>query len=188
MKIAAGSLKKGGYIVHNGEIWHVLKTDFNYRGRGSATVRARIRNVITGAVLENTTKSDFPYEAADVEPVQVQFLYKDGATVYFMDQRTYEQHELPLKAVGEVANFLKEGDNVFIVMYNGKPISMRTPQTVRLKVIEADDAVKGDTATAPKKVVTVETGVSIKVPLFIKKGDIILINPDTGQYMERTTA
>jgi elongation factor P len=84
-------------------------------------------------------------------------------------------------------NFLKEGDSVYIVMHDGKPISMRPPQSVKLKVIEADDAVKGDTATAPKKTVTVETGVTVKVPLFIKKDEIIVINPETGEYVERAT-
>jgi elongation factor P len=187
MKIEAGSLKKGMYVVHNGEIWQVLKTDFSHYGRGSASVRVRMKNVLTGAVLENASKSVFSYEQADVEPVLVQYLYKDGTNVIFMDQRTYEQHELSQKAVGDIVNFLKEGDSVYIVMHDGKPISMRPPQSVKLKVIEADDAVKGDTATAPKKTVTVETGVTVKVPLFIKKDEIIVINPETGEYVERAT-
>lgn len=185
MKTSAASLKKGQFVLLNGSMWQVLKTDFNYRGRGSASVKTRIRNVESGAVLEHTTKSDYVFDTPEVDVVQMQFLYKDGQFVHFMELHTFEQHQVAVGIVGDVVNYLKEGDLLYVLLYEGKPLTIRPPQSVRLKIIEADDAVKGDTATAPKKTAVVETGVSVKVPLFIKKGDTIVINPETGEYIER---
>ncbi len=185
MKITASGLKKGQYIMLNSEIWQVVKTDFNYRGRGSANVKARIKNILTGATIEHTTKSEAQFDVPDIEQLQVQFLYKDGSQFVFMDGRTYEQYHLSTQTTGTVGDYLKEGESVYILLYNDAPISMRPPQTVKLKVIAADDAVKGDTATAPKKTATVETGVAVKVPLFIKKGDSVVIDTTTGLYVSR---
>lgn len=185
MKKEASALKKGDYILHNGEIWVVQKTEFNYRGRGSANVSARIRNLLTGTTIENGTKSSFEYEIPDIEQVQGQYLYKDAVKLYFMNPLTYDQLEIDVKKTNHVEDYLKEGDLLYIIMYNGNPISVRPPQSVRLLVTKADDAVKGDTATNAKKDVTLETGITVKVPLFIKKGDTIVVNPETGDYVER---
>lgn len=185
MQTSAGNLKKGDFVIVNSEIWQVLKTDFNYRGRGSATVKAKIKNIRTGTVIENTTKSDLQYEVPDIESVQMQFLYKDGSHAYFMDPRTFEQHVIDLSIIGDTARFLKEEDMLTVLLHTDSPLTIRPPQSVRLQVIEAQEAARGDTTTSPKKTVILETGVSVKVPLFIKKGDIIVINPETGEYVER---
>lgn len=187
MKKEASALKKGDYILHNGEIWQVQKTEFNYQGRGSANVSARIRNVLKGTTIENGTKSNFEYEIPDIEQVQGQYLYKDATKLYFMNPVTYEQLEIESKKTDNLADFLKEGDLIYILMYNDEPFSVRPPQSVRLVVTQADDAVKGDTATNAKKDVTLETGITVKVPLFIKKGDTIVVNPETGEYVERVS-
>lgn len=185
MKKEASSLKKGDYILYNGEIWHVQKTEFNYRGRGSANVSAKIRNVLTGTTIENGTKSSFEYEIPDIEQIQGQYLYKDSAKLYFMNPQTYEQIDIDLKKTGSISDYMKEGDLTYILIYNGKPMTVRPPQSVRLLVTLADNAAKGDTATSAKKDVTLETGITIKVPLFIKKGDTIVVNSETGEYVER---
>ncbi|OGK57316.1 hypothetical protein A3H83_00565, partial [Candidatus Roizmanbacteria bacterium RIFCSPLOWO2_02_FULL_39_8] len=157
----------------------------NYRGRGAANVSTRIKNVLTGGTIENGTKSNFEYELADIEQVQGQYLYKDNAKLYFMDPITYDQIDIDIKKTGTISDYLKEGDLVYILKFNGTPISIRSLQSVRLKVIEAPDAVKGDTTTAPKKDVVLETGITVKAPIFIKKGDTIVVNPETGEYVER---
>ncbi len=187
MKKEASALKKGDYILHNGEIWQVQKTEFNYQGRGSANVSARIRNVLKGTTIENGTKSNFEYEIPDIEQVQGQYLYKDATKLYFMNPITYEQIEVESKKTDNLADFIKEGDLLYILMYNDEPFSVRPPQSVRLVVTQADDAAKGDTATSAKKDVTLETGITVKVPLFIKKGDTIVVNPETGEYVERVS-
>jgi len=185
MKKSANELKRGDFVEHNGEIWQVIKTDFNYRGRGSATVRVKLKNILSGTTIENTTKSDIIYNLADIEPKEMQFLYKDGVDAFFMEARTFEQVIVPLQRIGQTANYLKEGDRLYIIMHNGVPLSIRPPTTVTLRVDKAEEAARGDTATAPKKSVILETGVSVKVPLFIKKGDRIIVNPETGEYVER---
>ncbi len=185
MKKEASSLKKGDFILHNNDIWQVQKTEFNYRGRGSANVSARIRNVLLGTTIENGTKSSFEYEIPDIEQVQGQYLYKDATKLYFMNPQTYEQIEVDIKKTGSMSDFMKEGDLTYILTHNGEPITVRPPISVRLVVTQADDAAKGDTATTAKKDVTLETGITVKVPLFIKKGDTIVVNPETGEYVER---
>lgn len=102
-----------------------------------------------------------------------------------MDERSYEQYQLNLNSAGHLVNYLKEGDKLYVLMHEGKPLTLRPPQNVKLKVIKAEEAVKGDTVSGAKKIVTVETGVSVAAPLFIKVGDTIVINPETGEYVGR---
>lgn len=185
MRTDAGSLKKGHFIEFNNEIYHILKTEHNFRGRGSATIRIKMKNVKTGNALETSFRTADMVTAIDVDVVRVQFLYQDAGGVHVMDDKTYEQYDIPLKVVGETARFLKESDELFILMHNQETLAIRPPQSVQLKVIEAEDAIKGDTATSARKSVTVETGISVNVPLFIKTGDVIVIDPETGSYVER---
>lgn len=185
MQVDAGSLKKGEFIELNHEIFQVLKTEHNFRGRGSASLRVKLKNVKTGNSLETNFRTNDTIDHIDVDVTKVRFLYKDANALHFMDERTYEQHQISSKVVGSTANFLKEGDIIFVLMYQGETIAIRPPQSVRLKVTKAEDAIKGDTATSTKKPVTVETGITVNVPLFIKTGDTIVINPETGEYVER---
>lgn len=187
MKIDAGSLKKGDFIEQNNELFVVDKTEHNFHGRGTATLRVKLKNVRTGNALETSFRTSNMIEQVEVDVVRVQYLYKDATSLYFMDERTFEQHTVPAAMVGNTANYLKEGDGLFILTHNDVAIAIRPPQSVQLKVTEADDAVKGDTATNAKKIVTLETGVKVGVPLFIKKGDTIVVDPDTGNYVERIT-
>jgi len=185
MKTKAGDLKKGQFISHNGEIWQVQKAEFYSPGKGSALMKTLLKNISSGKTLAYTFKSNEDVEVTEVEAIELQYLYKDNNFLYFMNEKTYEQYHLPLHLVGRVADYLKEGDRLYVLMYENKPLNIRPPQTVKLKVIKAEEAVKGDTVSGAKKIVTVETGVSVAVPLFIKIGDIIVINPETGEYVER---
>lgn len=185
MKTDAGNLKKGQFISYNNEIWQVQKTEFYSPGKGSALMKTVFKNISSGKTLSYTFKSNEGVETLDVDIVELQYLYKDNDFLYFMNERTYEQCHLDLSLAGNVVNYLKEGDKLYVLMHEGKPLSLRPPQNVKLKVIKAEEAVKGDTVTGAKKIVKVETGASVAAPLFIKIGDTIVINPETGEYVER---
>lgn len=185
MKTTAGNIKKGEYINYQGEVWQVQKADFNFQGRGMATVRMRIKSIGSGKTIDLSQKSVDPLEVADVQTIQMQYLYNDGQQLHFMDEKTYEQVVVDVSLVGDLANFLKPGAKYYVITYENKALNIRPPASVHLKVTEAENAIKGDTVSGAKKQATLETGVAVAVPLFIKKGDTITINPETGQYVER---
>lgn len=188
MKINAGNLKKGEFVYYQGEIWQVQKAEFYSPGKGSALMKARIKHILTAKNVDYTYKSNEQVDTVEVESMEMQYLYKDTENLYFMNERTYNQYSLPLQVVGDVANFLKEGTKYFVYVHDEKPLNIRPPMGVHLKVIETEDSAKGDTVTGAKKQATVETGVIVMVPLFVKKGDIISVNPETGAYGERVKA
>lgn len=185
MKINAGNLKKGDFVYHQGEIWQVMKADFYSPGKGSALMKSRLKNLLSGKNVEYTYKSAEQVETVEVESIEMQYLYKDSENLYFMDERTYNQYNVPAKAVGNAANFIKEGTKIFIYMHDDKPLSIRPPMSVRLKIIETEEAAKGDTVSGAKKPAKLETGVTVMVPLFINAGDTVIINPETGEYTGR---
>lgn len=185
MKTNAGSIKKGEFIQYQNEIWQVQKADFYSPGKGSALMKTRIKNLLTGKNIEYAFKSNEDVEMLEVQCVEMEYLYKDNENLFFMNQRTYNQYTLPLSIVGDVPNFMKEGNIYYVYVYDEKPLTMRPPLSVKLKVTETENAVKGDTVSGAKKVAKVETGVSVMVPLFVKVGDIITVNPETGEYGER---
>lgn len=185
MSINAGNIQKGQYILHNNEVWQVQQTSFYSPGKGAALMKTKLRNIKTGKVLSYTYKSNESVETTDIETKELQYLYKDANYLYFMDEHNYEQVQLSISVVGNLVNYLKEGDKLGVLIYEDEPINIRPPKSVKLKVIEAEEAVKGNTITNPKKIVKLETGVTAIVPLFIKVGDLISLNPDTGEYLSR---
>ena len=185
MKTTAGSLEKGEFVELNGDPFQITKIDHNFRGRGQANLKIKLKNVQSGNTVEKTYGPSNTVERIDVDAIEMQFLYKDNANLTFMNEQTYEQYEISTESVGDLGNYFKEGQAVYILVLDGKALSVRPPNTVRLEVIEAHDAVRGYTAAGAKKMVTLETGVKVNVPLFIKKGEVIVINPETGEYMER---
>lgn len=185
MKTNAGNLKKGEFIRYQNEIWQVQKADFYSPGKGSALMKARIKNIISGKNIDYAFKSNESVETLDVQSIEMQYLYKDTENLYFMDQRTYNQYTLPVSVAKDVAPYLKDGDNYYVFLFDDKPLTMRPPASVRLKIIETEEAVKGDTVSGAKKPAKVETGVTVMVPLFVKVGDVITVNPETGEYGER---
>lgn len=181
----AGNLKKGEFVRHLGEIWQVQKADFYSPGKGSALMKARIKNVLTGKNIDYAYKSNEQVELVDVESIEMQYLYKDADNLYFMDERTYNQFQLPLSVVGDISRFFKEGEKMYVYVHDEKPLTVRPPMSVRLKVTEAEDAAKGDTVSGAKKLVTVETGAKVLVPIFVKVGETISLNPETAEYTGR---
>ena len=185
MRTNAGNLKKGEFVYHLGEVWQIQKADFYSPGKGSALMKSRLKNVITGKNVDYTYKSNESVETLDVESIEMQYLYKDADNLYFMDERTYNQYQLPLGVVGSVANFLKEGEKYYVYLQDEKPLNIRPPMSVRLKITETEASIKGDTVTGAKKPATLETGETIMVPLFVNTGDEINVNPETGEYTGR---
>jgi len=185
MKTNAGNLKKGQFISHNGEIWQVQKAEFYSPGKGSALMKTVLKNISSDKTLSYTFKSNEDVETLDVDVVELQYLYKDSDSLYFMNERSFEQYQLNSALAGNIVDYLKEGDKLYVLLHEGKPLSLRPPQNVKLKVVKAEAAVKGDTVSGAKKIVTVETGAKVAAPLFIKVGDTIVVNPETGEYVER---
>lgn len=185
MRINAGNLKKGEFVFFQGEICQVQKADFYSPGKGSALMKVRLKDLISAKNVEYAYKSNEQVEVLDVASIEMQYLYKDSENLYFMDERTFNQSSLPILVVGEITRFFKEGEKMFVYMYNDKPLSIRPPSSVRLKIVEAEEAAKGDTVSGAKKPVRVETGAIVMVPIFIKIGETISINPETGEYTGR---
>lgn len=185
MRKTAGDLKKGDFVTYQGEIWQVVKCEFNFQGRGQATMRTRLKNVSSSKNIDQNYKTGDSVETIDVDSIEMQYLYKDATELHFMDPRSYNQITVPADLVGPIVNFFKEGDRYFILMHEDKPLSVRPPASVRLKIVETEDAVRGNTVSGAKKPAKCETGVVVMVPLFIKVGEVIVINPESGQYVER---
>jgi elongation factor P len=154
-------------------------------GRGGSIVNVRIKSLIDGKVLEKTFKGNEQLDYADVSTQSVQYLYNDGSTFFFMNQETFEQFEVPSDLVGEGAGYIKEGDIVGLQFFNDKAISVDLPKNVPLLVTYTEDAVKGDTTSNITKDATLETGIIVKVPAFIKTGTVISVDTATGAYRER---
>lgn len=185
MSTNAGNLKKGEFVFYQNEIWQIQKAEFYSPGKGAALMKTRLKNVFSGKNIEYAYKSNEDVETADVSSLEMQYLYKDVNDYYFMEERSYNQYTVPVSIIGEMGKFFKEGNKYFVYVHNDKALTVRPPMSVRLKIIETEDAAKGDTVSGAKKLVTVETGATVLVPLFIRQGDTIVVNPETGTYVER---
>ncbi|MCG8460494.1 MAG: elongation factor P, partial [Holophagales bacterium] len=155
-------------------------------GKGQAFNRVKLRNLLTGRVLEKTFKSGESIEGADVVETSMQFLYNDGEHWHFMVPDTYEQFAADKTAVGDAANWIKEEDKVDVTLWNNNPISVTAPNFVHLKVVQTDPGVRGDTSSGGSKPATLETGAVVKVPLFISEDEVLKIDTRTGEYVSRS--
>jgi len=180
-------IKTGRVIKVNGEPFIIIKTDHHKMGRGGAVLKIKCRNLINGNILERTYQGAEKAEEAETETKKANFMYKDKEEAYFMDNGNYEQFNLPLEEIGEPAEFLKEGVDVDVLYFEGRPVSVSLPIKMEFKVVSAPPSVKGNSAGNVNKQVEIETGALINVPLFINEGDIIRINTDTGEYVERAS-
>lgn len=178
-------LKKGVVCQIDGQPYRV--TDYNQKvmGRGGSIVNVKLKNLITGAVIPKTFKGQDKIEPADVTSKTVQYLYNDGSAFFFMDPNSFEQFELSADLVDEAKNFMKEGDELALQFFDGKVITVEMPKNVYLEVTYTEAVVKGDTTSSVLKDATLETGAIVKVPAFIKVGDIISVDTSTGEYRER---
>lgn len=187
MAFAITDLKKGTVFQLESVPYKVVEYSQKVMGRGGSIVNVKIKSLLDGRVLDKTFKGNEQLDSADVSNKSVQYLYNDAAKFYFMDEKTYEQFELPADIIGELAGFMKEGDTVQAQLFNGRVINVELPKNVPLKVTYAEAAVQGDTSSAITKDAQLETGITIKVPAFIKQGDVVSVDTATGAYRARST-
>ena len=183
--ITAGEFRKGITIEWDGGVWTIVDFQHVKPGKGAAFVRTKIKNVMTGAVVERTFNPTDKTARAIIETKDMQYSYNDGDLYYFMDSETYEQIPLNKEQVEEATYFVKEGDSVTMRFFKGSPFSVEPPNFVTLEITDTEPGFKGDTASTTYKPATVETGFSLQVPLFINIGDKIRIDTGSGEYMER---
>lgn len=179
------NLSKGVTITLDNESYEVLEVEHSRFAQRRAVLRTKVRNLITGNVYNKTFQSNENFEKADVVKEKAQYLYREGDSFYFMNERNYEQFSLNKKQIGEKANFLLEGTMVEILSFNEQPISLSLPIKMEFKVISAPPGIKGDTAQGGSKTVTIETNQEVVTPLFINEGDKILVDTRTGEYVEK---
>ena len=183
--ITAGDFRNGVTFDDNGQVFQVIEFLHVKPGKGAAFVRTKLKNVITGAVLERTFSPTDKFENAYIERKDMEYLYNDGNLYYFMDQETYHQVPINASQLGDNFKFVKENMVCKICSYKGNVFGVEPPTFVELEVTQTDPGFKGDTATNATKPATLETGAEIRVPLFINEGDHIRIDTRTGEYMER---
>jgi elongation factor P len=183
--IDVNDLRNGVTFELDGNLYKVIEYAHHKPGRGKATIRTRVRDLRSGTVLEKTFISGDRVQNVRLDHRIVQFLYRDGDLFYFMDTETYEQPALSPATLGDAADYLKEGLEAKLTLYEGEPIDLELPTTVDLNVVEAEIAVKGDTATGSTKSVTTETGLKVQVPLFVNTGDVVRVDTRTGAYVTR---
>ena len=183
--VVAGNFKNGVTFDMDGNVMQVIEFQHVKPGKGAAFVRTKLRNVITGAVIEKTFSPTDKYEDARVDRKEMQYLYSDGELYYFMDMETYEQMPLNADKLSENFKFVKEEMLCTVKSYKGNVFAVEPPMFVELEVSDTEPGVKGDTAQGATKNATVETGAVIRVPLFIAQGEVIRIDTRTGEYLER---
>ncbi len=183
--INAGELRPGNTVERQGELLQVLEFAHNKQGRGTAIVRAKFKNLQTGAVTEETFRPEEKFGRARIERSEAQYLYQDGDNYVVMDTTTYDQFPLTGDQLGDALRFLKENDNLFLLSYDGKVLGIDLPTSVELTVTQTDPGFRGDTANAAFKPATVETGLVVDVPLFVNEGERIRVDTRTAKYVER---
>lgn len=178
-------LRVGVVLSHAGAPWQIISNSFMKTAQRKPVMRTKLRNLINGSVMEKTFIAGEAFEVADVAHKTCQYLYKDGTDAHFMDLETYEQFSFTLESLGDLMGYLKDGENIVAVMYEGRPITIQLPPKVVLQVAETMPGVKGDRAQSGTKPAKMETGITVNVPLFVNEGDSIRINTETGEYVER---
>ncbi|MFC2045450.1 elongation factor P [Chloroflexota bacterium] len=183
--INASELRKGVTIELEGELYQVLDYKHIKMGRGSAQVRVKLRDITAGHTTEKVFQTSEKFTRARLDSHTMQYLYNDGDWHHFMDTETFEQMPINASQLGDILNYLKEGMSVEVSSYKGDLIDVELPITVELKVVDTGPGFKGDTATAGTKPATLETGLTIQVPLFVNNGDIIKVDTRSASYLER---
>ena len=183
--VVAGDFRNGVTFEMDGKVYQVIEFQHVKPGKGAAFVRTKLRNVITGGVTETTFSPTDKFENAYIERREMQYLYNDGDLYYFMDMETYEQEPIGKDLLGDAFKFVKEEMLCKILSYKGKAFSIEPPMFVELTVTETEPGFAGNTAQGALKPATLETGATIKVPLFINIGDVLKIDTRTGEYLSR---
>lgn len=183
--VSAGDFRNGVTFELDGNVYSIVEFQHVKPGKGAAFVRTKLKNVISGAVVEKTFNPSDKYPTAYIERKDMQYLYNDGNLYYFMDKESFEQLPVNADELGDNFKFVKENMDCKILSYKGKVFGIEPPNFVELEITATEPGIKGDTATNVTKPATLETGATIKVPLFINTGDTIRIDTRTGEYMER---
>jgi len=178
-------LKKGTVVQLDGKPYRVIEYAQKVMGRGGSIVNVKLKNLVDGSVIPKTFKGQDKIESAEVTNKGVQYLYRDDNTFFFMDPENFEQFELSIDTVDTAAQYLKEGDSLNLQFFGDKVINVELPKNIYLEVTYTEDVVKGDTTSNVLKDATLETGLVIKAPAFIKIGDIVSVDTETGDYRER---
>ncbi|MCD2136908.1 elongation factor P [Salinicoccus halitifaciens] len=183
--ISVNDFKTGLTIETDGGIWRV--TDFQHvkPGKGAAFVRSKLKNLRTGAIQEKTFRAGEKVGRAQIDNMKMQYLYADGDSHIFMDNNSYEQVELQASQLKHELQFLKANMNVTIMMYGNETLGVELPKSVELEVTEAEPGIKGDTASGATKAATLETGITVQVPLFVNQGDSVIVSTEDGSYLSR---
>ena len=183
--ISAGDFRNGITFEYDGNVYRIVEFQHVKPGKGAAFVRTKMKNVISGGVLEKSFNPTEKFQEAHIEKKTMEYLYSDGELYYFMDVESYEQIPLNHDQVEDAITFIKENDQVKMRFYKGSAFSVEAPNFVELRVTETEPGFKGDTATGTTKPATLETGYKIAVPLFVNEGDVIRIDTRSGEYMSR---
>ena len=178
-------LKNGMTLNIDGQLWNVVDFQHVKPGKGGAFVRTRLKNVLSGKVVDRTFNAGVRVEQASVDRREMQYLYREGDDFVFMDTQDYDQPRIPAATVGDAANYLLEEQNVTVAFNEGVPLYVELPASVELTVSQTDPGVQGDRATGGTKPATLETGAQIQVPLFITTGEKVRVDTRTGQYLGR---
>lgn len=183
--VVAGDFRNGVTFDMDGQVYQIIEFQHVKPGKGAAFVRTKIRNVISGAVVEKTFNPSDKFPTAYIERRDMQYLYADGDLYYFMDNETYENIPINRDKLGDNFKFVKENTDVKVLSYKGVVFGVEPPYFIELQVTKTEPGVRGDTATNVTKPATLETGAEIRVPIFINEGDMIRVDTRTGEYMER---
>lgn len=185
--ISTADFRNGLVIIQDGDLMEIVDFQHVKPGKGGAFVRTRQKNILTGRVIERTYRSGERMEDAHLEESTYQYLYHDGDLYHFMDKKTYEQLAVSASVVGDAHEWMKENNDINLVMYDGKVIMIHLPITVNLTITRCDPGIQGDRASGGTKPATLETGATVQVPLFVNEGDTVKVDTRSGQYLERVS-
>lgn len=183
--LSLNEIKIGALLKITNEPYAVIRAEHHKMGRGGAVLKTKLKNLLTGNVVEKTFQGNDKAEEAETETNKVNYLYKTETEAYFMNNENFEQFSLPLEQIGDKLKFLKKSLDVDILYFQGQPATLKLPIKISLKVISAPPGVKGNSAGNVTKIVELETGAQINAPMFINEGDLVIINTDTGEYVSR---
>jgi elongation factor P len=178
-------LKNGMTLDIDGQLWNVVEFQHVKPGKGPAFVRTKLKSVTTGKVVDKTFNAGVKVEVAQLEKRDMQYLYKDSSGFVFMDQKTYDQMSVPEEVVGDAANYMLENCEAIVAVHEGNPLYVELPASVALKITYTEPGLQGDRSSGGTKPATVETGINIQVPLFIKQDELVLVDTRTGDYLGR---
>jgi len=181
-------LKNGMTLDLDGQLWNVVEFQHVKPGKGPAFVRTKLKSVTTGKVVDKTFNAGVKVEVAQLEKRDMQFLYKDGSGFVFMDQKTYDQITIPEEIVGDAVNYMLENCEAIVAIHEGNPLYVELPASVALKITYTEPGLQGDRSSGGTKPATVETGINIQVPLFIKQDEVVLVDTRTGDYLGRANS